>query len=90
MVGVEFSRSALEVTRWRHNASMFLNVSFPPPETPSRESKEVAKVLWEIPLDIKGERPLFHVLADLSEDHTREGGKGTSHPSVAEDVTRRF
>lgn len=40
-----------------------------PPETPFREPKDVAaKVIWEIPLEVEGERPLLHVCINLSED----------------------
>ena len=43
---------------------------FPPPETLFREPKDVVRVLWKVSLKIEGERPLLHVRADFSENHS--------------------
>jgi len=48
---------------------MIGNPLFPSPKTSFRESKDMAKVPWKVPLEVEGERSLLHVCADLPKDH---------------------
>ena len=80
LIIVEFSRSALAVTGQRDNAPMLVKVLLPSPKTLLRESKEITKVPWKVPLEVEKESSLLHVCADFSKDHAWPRGAGDQWP----------
>ena len=60
----------LAVARWWDHIPIPIKFFFSPPDTLLREAKDMADVLWEVALEIEGERPLPHVQIDIAKNHS--------------------